>query len=256
MLARLNVESNEMRRKWALLTDKLLIKQNVDTGDIKMLIKCPFNKLFKLFESEMKMNDLFLKLYDHLSFFDHEFLCLIIKRYCPKLIDDLETYVSDLKCYCKRRVVEVPDEVFKEKDACESSLFVKCDKSFESVILEDILDLELRLSQLLGVDLFLLRVDDGCTELVFEAMCPVLPLTKLQREQLAEIGVLKLYSIHYESDIAFSKPDSHFFRGTKQVAISGTEFSNYELKVIAEEVQLSNKVQELAGAFEDEWCRW
>ena len=245
-MARLSVESDEMRRKWALLTDRareMLIKQSIKCQDLKMLIKCPFNKLLNLFENEMSIDDLFLKLYDHLSFFDHEFLCLVIKRYCAELTQDLDIYVSDLKQYCRRRVVEVPADVFKEEDADESSLFVKCDKSFESVILEDILSLESRLSQLLGVDLFLLRVDDGCTELVFEAMCPVFPLTKPQREQLAEMGVLKLYSLHYKNDKAPPSPDTRILK----LVASG---SDSEMDMIAEEVQLSNKVQKLAEALE------
>ena len=239
-----------MRQKWALLTDRareMLIKQNIKCEDLKMLIKCPFNKLLKLFENEMSIDDLFLKLYDHLSFFDYNFFSLIIKRYCAELTQDLDIYVSDLKLYCRRRVVEVPADVFREKDADESSLFVKCDKSFESVILEDVFSLESRLSRLLGVDLFLLRVNDGCTELVFDAMCPVFPLTKPQREQLAEMGVLKLYSLHYASDKTSFSPNSRIFQGLKQVP-SRTEFSDYELELIAEEVQLSNKAEKLAEA--------
>ena len=91
-----------MRQEWAILTDRareMLIKQNMKCKDLKMLIKCPFNKLLKLFESELSIDDLFLKLYDHLSFFDYEFLGLIIKRHCPELLSDLDIYVSNLKLW-------------------------------------------------------------------------------------------------------------------------------------------------------------
>ena len=118
-------------------------------------------------------------------------------------------------------------EELKRRRANENSLFVKCDMNFESATLEDISKLEVRLSQLLGVDLFLLRVDDGCTELVFEAMCPVFPLTKSQKEQLAEMGVLKLYSLHYKSDKAPPSPDIHILRPSKYVD-SGVDISESE----------------------------
>lgn len=252
-MARLKVDSDTMRRKFALLADRTkgqLSKQNIKSEDLKALIKCPFNKLLAIFEGNSSMNDLFLKLYDHLSFFDHEFLNLLIRRHCPELTSDLNSYISDLKEYCKRRVVEVPSEVFSEENADENSLFVKCDKSFDSVILEDILDLESRLSKLLEVDLFLLRVADGCTELVFEAMCPVFPLTKSQKDQLAEMGVLKLYSVHYKSDKVSSSPETPPLGRVRQSTSSGSEISDNEINSIAKEVQLSNKVPELAEALE------
>lgn len=253
LLARLKVKSDKMRREFALLTDRTkeeLTKQNITSEKLKTLIKCPFNKLLGLFESEIGMNDLFFKLQDHLSFFDHEFLSLIIRRHCQELIPDLDIYVSELKEYCKRRIVEVPLDVFKGEDADENSLFVKCDKSFESIILDDILDLQSRLSELLGVDLFLLRAEDGCTELVFDAMCPVLPLTKSQKDQLAKMGIIKLYSVHYKSEKGSSSPKTQPVIRLKQNTSSGTDISDYEMNAIAEEVQLTNKMAELAEALE------
>ena len=236
LLARLSVESDDMRRKWTLLTDRargLLIEKEISTEDLKMLLKCPFNKLWKLLESGLKINDLFLILYDHLSFFDHEFLRLIIERYCTELIKDLNTYESDLKVYCRnRRVVEVPADEFKKRGANENSLFVKCDENFQSVTLEEILKLEHRLSRLLGVNLFLLSVDDGCTELVFEAMCPVFPLTMPQKEQLAEMGVLKLYSLHYESNKGSPSPENRTFQVSKQVAPGISDFEDLHTKSV------------------------
>jgi hypothetical protein len=244
-----------MRCKWALLTDRTrgsLIKQNISAESLKMLIKSPFHKLLKLFESDISINDFFSKLYDHLSFFDHKFIELIVQRYCQELSKDLEDYARDLKEYCKRRVVEVPADVFKEEGADESSLFVKCDRSFEEVIFEDILGLESRLSALLGVDLFLLRVTDGCTELVFEAMSPVFPLTKNQYDQLTEMGISRVYSLHYKNDGALSSPKTSTSQllKSKRIASPEDEISDSEMNSIADEVTLANKVKELAKALE------
>jgi hypothetical protein len=251
LLAHLYRESVNMRCKWALLTDRTresLIKQNISAKSLKMLIKSPFHKLLKLFESEISIDDFFSKLYDHLSFFDYNFIELIVQRYCPELSKDLEDYARNLEEYCKRRVVEVPADAFKGKDADDSSLFVKCDKSFEKVIFEDIRNLESRLSALLGVDLFLLGVDDGCTELVFEAMSPVFPLTVSQRDQLAEMGVSRVYSLHYRNNAVLSAPESSATQLLEP--ISEDAISESEMNFIADEVTLANKVEELAKALE------
>jgi hypothetical protein len=255
LLARLNIESEDMRCKWALLTDRTresLIKQGINAESLEVVIKSPFHKLRKLLESEISITKFFSKLHDHLSFFDYKFIELIVRRYCPELSKDLEAYTRDLKEYCKRRVVEVPADVFKEKDVDDNSLFVKCDRSFEEVIFGDILNLESRLSALLGVDLSLLRVDDGCTELVFEVTCPVFPLTKNQRDQLMEMGILRVYTLHYTNSAALSTPEASTSQllEPKHTLSPEDEISDSEMSTIAHEVTLANKVEELAGALE------
>ena len=203
MLARLKVESDKIREDFGILIDKTresLMNKGKSCQDLKALIKYSNkNRLYNLFEEEVEITNLFIKLSDHWSFFDYELIDLIIRRHCPELVDEMKAYKSALKTYCLRRVVEVPADAFKMEDADETRLFVKCDKSFEKIILEDIKDLESRLSALLDTDLYLLKVDDGCTELVFDTMCPIPALTKSQRSLLSEMGIEKLYSVHYQS---------------------------------------------------------
>jgi hypothetical protein len=255
LLARLNTESVDMRCRWALLTDRTrgsLIEQGRNAESLKVLIKSPFHKLEKLLDSEMSITEFFSKLHDHLTFFDYKFIELIIQRYCPELSMDLKDYARDLKEYCKRRVVEVPADVFKEKDVDDNSLFVKCDRSFEEVIFEDILNLESTLSALLEVDLFLLRVDDGCTELVFEVMCPVSPLTESQRDQLTDMGILQVYTLHYRNNAALSTPETSTSQllEPKHIRSPEDEISDSEMNSIADQVTLADKVEELAEALE------
>lgn len=286
LLGRLKVQSDDIRSEFAILVDKTrgsLIKQGISSQDLKLLIEYSNNsRLYNLFEKEVEITDLFFKLRKYLSFFDYEFVGLIIKRHCPELTNDLENYKSALKIYCKRRAVEVPADVFKREDADETSLFVKCDKSFESVILNDIKDLQSRLSELLGTDLYLLRVDDGCTELVFDAMCPIFPLIKSQRQQLSEMGILKVYSIHYknkyclpsekpakgtasseltvsvQTDEPLRQPVQYSFASTQTyaqyeppscpawAAASEFDLSEDDIKYISKEIEEANKVEELA----------
>ena len=116
-------------------------------------------------------------------------------------MQSLEEYKSSLKKYCKRRVVEVPIDMFEKKDVDENTLFVKLDESFVDITLQQIKDMESSLSLLLGRDLYFLKADEGCTELVFEVLCPVSPLNESQRSQLSDMGILKLYmySVHYQN---------------------------------------------------------
>jgi hypothetical protein len=255
LLARLNIESEDIRCEWALLTDRTresLIKHNISAESLKKLIESPFHKLRKLLESEISINAFFSKLHDHLSFFHYKFIELIIRRYCPELSKDMEGYVRDLKEYCKRRVVEVPADAFKGKDVDDNRLFVKCDRSFEEVIFEDILNLGSRLSKLLGVNIILLKVDDGCTELVFEVMCPVSPLTESQIDQLADMGILEVRTLHYRNNTALSTPETSTSQPLEPTHIPSPEdeISDSEMNSIADEITLANKVEELAKALQ------
>lgn len=198
LLGRLKFQSHRMQDKFAILVDKTiesLVRQKKTSDDLKPLIKFSHaNKLSSLFGEGKSIHSLFLMLGDILSFFDYEFLGLIIKRCCQELTSDLEVYKSELRQYCSRRIIEVPEHIINSRKANESSLFVKCDKSFDDITLNDIKDLELRLSDLLMADLYLLGVENGCTQLVFDITTPITPLTNQQKEQLTVMKVLKLYT--------------------------------------------------------------
>ena len=188
-----------MEKKFAILVDetrKSLVKRKISSKDLQLLFKqSKGNKFYEWCKEEIEITELFLKFCDYWSFFDYEYLSMLIKRFCKKLVHKLEQYESAFKSYCKNRVVEVPADMFKGKGT--NAIFVKCDKSFEKVTLEDIKKLQNNLSVLLNANLFLVKVSDGCTELVFDTMSP---LTKSQRSQLSEMGVLKImYSVHYHN---------------------------------------------------------
>ena len=205
----------------------------------------------------MEITELFLKLLKHyLSFFDYEFVGMIIERHCPELIDDLEAYKSALKIYCKRRVVEVPSNVFEREGADETCLFVKCDKAFESIILDDIKALESRLSNFLDTDLFLLRVDDGCTELVFDAMCPIPPLTQSQRCQLTEMGILKLHSVHFQNTEGLPSSSNKLAMVTASVSVSTQTSDPSDEKtqqLIQAKLLAERKLQSMKKQMEEEY---
>ena len=179
--------------------------------DIKVLMKFSSAKeLCDLFKEGMSINDLFLELGDYLSFFDYELLELIIKEYCSGLSTELEKYKSDLKEYCRRRIVEVPMHVIESKRTDKNVIHVKYEKEFCSITLNDIKVLEVRLAQLLETDLCLLGVEEGCTQLVLGSTHTITTLTDQQRDELVKMEILEFHmkNVHFESKTHLSKTKS------------------------------------------------
>ena len=205
LLGRLKVESGVMQDKFAILVDRAresLVKKNVSSGDLKILVKCSqASTLHSIFTEVNSINTLFEKLCDYWSFFDYELVSLIIKRHCKELLSDLDVYKSELKKYCCRRIIEVPTDIFASMNADKNSLFVKCDITFDTMTLEQVKDLESRLSVLLDSDLYLLQIKEGCTLFIFNSLCPISTLTSAQKEELANMQVVILYcdSVYYQS---------------------------------------------------------
>ena len=197
------MQSEKMQDKFAILVDRAretLVKQNISSEDLKILVKNSHKtKLHKVFKKKISINTLFDKLSNIWSFFDYELVSLIIQRYCIELTSDLDIYISELKQYCRRRICEVPVDIFATKRANDNSLFVKCDITFDKMILDKVKDLESRLSELLDIDLYLLRIEEGCTQLVFNSLRPIFPLSGAQRDKLSKMQVVALYSVHYQS---------------------------------------------------------
>ena len=217
LLAKLKLQSKEMQNKFASIVVKTIMslnKNNKTVQDLELLMKFSSAKgLCNLFEEGMSINDLFLKLGDYLSFFDYELLELIIKEYCSGLSTELEKYKSDLKEYCRRRIVEVPMNVIESKRTNENVIRVKYDKEFCSVTLNDIKDLEVRLAQLLEMDLCLLGVEEGCTQIVLVSTCFISPLTDQQKDKLIKMKLLEFHTknVHFESKTHLRKTQSKLY---------------------------------------------
>ena len=151
---------------------------------------------------------------DHWSFFDYKFLGLIIDGFCTELQADMARYELEFKKYCERRLCEIPADVFETRPNEKNNLYVKCDHYFDKITLKEAKDLELRLAKLLDTELYLLRVEEGCVQLVFGSLCDLstkLPLNKLQKEQLSEMKILCLIhedQIQYDRETFTSESDN------------------------------------------------
>ena len=116
------------------------------------------------------LNEAFVKAKKVWSFFDFETVKKIIKSF---FIDDfdlqveLRSYESYFKIYCQRRLCDVPiDFLLRDEVPTKiTNVHVKVDETFNNIRLEKVKVIEQKLSHLLGTDLYLLDVKDGCKEL-------------------------------------------------------------------------------------------
>jgi hypothetical protein len=196
LVAKLRVQSEAIQNKFAIIVDRTmesLEDQQISCQKLKALFKfSSYKSHCTLFEDGMSVIDLFLKLSDYWSFFDYELLTLIIERKCPKLRDELEQYISDLEEYCQRRIVEVPAHMLAAKSTSKNIVTIKYETEFYDITLNNIKHLQARLSLLLKTPLRLLEIEEGCTQLMFDAACTISPLTDKEKRQFPDLKIQRL----------------------------------------------------------------
>ena len=171
------------------------------------------------------------------SFFNYDLLALIIRRHCPELLPNLENYISEFKKYCQRRLCEVPADIFESRSDEKNNLYVKLDHYFDKITAKEAKDLERRLSKLLATELYLLRIEEGCVQLVFSSLCDLKQTFLLSAQQKAELSQMKILQLYYEDQLLYKK--------VYEVVIPDSE-----IDLVVEEVQKANRVDDLAKALE------
>jgi hypothetical protein len=194
LVARLKVQSKKLLDTFAVIEFKTLAslekKKYVTCKKLKRLIKSSsYRSLCRLFKDSMTVDDLFEELSQHWSFLDYGLLKLIINTYCPELSGQLVRYMHDLEVYCRRRIVEVPTDMLEFKPTGKTTIYVKYEKDFFTTTLSSIKELEADLSVLLNTPLRLLEIKEGCIQLVFEALNP---LIRKEHCQLPEMNISSL----------------------------------------------------------------
>ena len=208
LIGRLTRESEDMRSKFATLVslmNKSLQDNKVSVSELKVTFKyLDLDKLAKKLHDKTDMNKAIIKARKFCSFYDYEIVKNIIDTHCrddAHLQQKVNLYESDFKAYCERRLFEVPvGSLNAGIHSEEPKLHVKIDKNFK-IKLSEMKRIQDRLSKLLGKRLYLLKVEDGCIELVFSylgKMKLTLPLNSQQEEELSEMRVLRLYDDSYE----------------------------------------------------------
>lgn len=139
----------------------------------------------------------FLYASNYWSFFNYTILetlvtCLGNRADKERLAD----YISDFKEYCKCRLYEVPIDTLKSDRKVATTLSLKTDKHFD-VPTQDIHSLTRKLSKLMGTDLLLLDLRDGCIELDLDYLeeSNLLPLLSNDYDNMfMQLGITKLYT--------------------------------------------------------------
>ena len=208
--AKLTVESKDMRSKFATLVglmNKSLQNNKVSVSELTLtFINLDLDDLVEKLHDETDMNKAISKASRFWSFFDYEIVKTIINTHCAHLQQKMESYESDFKTYCERRLCKVPMDSLKADIPSKTSniLHVKIDETFK-IKLCKIKEIEARLSCLLDKRLYLLEVEYGCIELIFTYLGKIkltLPLNSQEEEELSEMGVLRLYDDNHEYYLA------------------------------------------------------
>ena len=198
LVSRLEYESKKISREFQILVAKtaLSLKQNSITVSQLRILFSQESKIQKVLRMVKDLDKALLKLSQLWSFFDYEMLGSMINGYCSKdeeLLSDLKAYIDAFEEFCKRRVCEVPSDAFPAAMPFETYLHVKVDRNWK-ITLNQVKNLEQQISDILQVKLHLLKVKDGCVELVFIPMCTSIePLSPVQQQLLRDLGVIEAY---------------------------------------------------------------
>ena len=255
LLTKLMEDYSMIKQEFACLvysTLQSLKSQNKTLEELAVAVEMylPQHGVRTLFSSAESLNHMFLKnLSEYWSFFDYELLAFIIKSQCKELQADLNEYIKMFKEYCKRKFSEVPT-YFNSKAGGKFyyNLIVKIKEEFDHITMEQVKEVESRLKMCTGLDLSLSRVGDGCIELVFISLSGELPLSFQDKEELYEMGVLKLYSancVYYDRGESSPSDARSSYPGK---LLPNPNISQQEIELIAAAVKESNKVEDLAAA--------
>ena len=163
------------------------------------------NKITEELIGMTDINDAFMVFSKFWSFFEYDILSSIIESFCQNLMSQLDEYNSSLKCYCKRRVCEVPKGSGGNESEEEKILHIQVDETFVAEItrikLENLKVLGSELGRLLETSLLIIEIINGSIIISFKCLHEfnvIFPLCAKQEEELQKIGVRRIYSKNHE----------------------------------------------------------
>ena len=138
--------------------------------------------------------DVFDKLSPYFSFFDFE----IIKLLTEKLGSDfnkkkLKKYRKTFKEFSSTRVCQCPSDAFGDVEKSEKVFVFKTDRFIRGLTVEELQKLKYEICQILNIQLRLLRIEDGCVELIFRVLdIDRVAISEKQQQALQDKGVLSV----------------------------------------------------------------
>jgi hypothetical protein len=189
----LNLEHHTKKMKIAFAS--LMVRLQKEVKSINDVIGCleliQDKTLAAAFKKHETMRDLFSQISKHISFFDYELVKFLIRNLgSHNLKKKLEKYKKMFNEYCKRRVIECPDDAFGDVHESEKLIKLKTDKDMEKLTVEELKKLQYQISSVLGQRVLrLLRVEEGCVQLTFRMTCEEFTLNSKQQQDLRNVGV-------------------------------------------------------------------
>ena len=210
LIARLEEESEDIRHKFACLTTetmKCLKRLNIEVNEIRLFFEnCNIKDLGSSTKPDDSVGEIMLRATqgNYWNFFNYKLLGSLINAFCEGKVN-LQEYEKQFKCYCERRIFEVPDDILKDDSiASINSKCIFCLKMDETFSVADALikveRLQERLARLLNLEyLNVIDIEKGCVKLTFRFFTDfdsTFPLSPKQITELQNIGVelLECYS--------------------------------------------------------------
>ena len=199
LLTKLSDDFEAIKIKFCTLLHKISqsLKRNyVNPTDLCSLIKRYIPENHEIFKYLVTENNEFFDHNHHWSFFDYEFLALIIDNYCPELKGMLSDYITMFKSYCHRTISEIPTDFISVRGR-HFVIRVKVGKEFSTFTMEEIKQLETGLRKILKINLSISTFEPGSIILVFVSLNEennILPLSEEEKHELFELGVFQLYT--------------------------------------------------------------
>ena len=205
LIQRLSVDTEGIQEKFADLlsaTRQSLKKRGKLVSELVCSVLEKQPDILQLDQAKT-IDDAFIILTKHTSFFNHEILGRIVKKLGDE--DDkkrYETFCSDLKEFCERRIVEVPPTAYSSGHTRRNrKLFVVLGLQAIIDTLDEVMKTKTKIASLLGLrssQLQVERVDISCVIIVFsismELSQGVFPLKPATHEELKSCGYTLLES--------------------------------------------------------------
>ena len=199
LLTKLSDDFEAIKIKFCTLLHQIsqsLKRNRVNPTDLCSLIKRYIPENHEIFKYLVTENNEFFDHNHHWSFFDYEFLALIIDNYCPELNGMLSDYITIFKSYCHRTISEIPTDFISVRGR-HFVIHVKVGKEFSTFTMDEIKELETGLRKILKINLSISTFKPGSIILVFVSLNEernILPLSEEEKHELFELGVLQLYT--------------------------------------------------------------
>lgn len=213
----LNEATEKIKRTYNSLIFKLRkdIMDNHSMDDVSTLLITEDKSQYENIVSKCACLDDFFKLLpDVCSFVDYGLVKILVRILGSTTTKKkLESYKKKLQDFCKRRICELPEGALVDNENSGVSEIphkvykIKIDESLERLHIHKVGNLQYKMKMILGHDLQLLHISEGCVELTFRSFknADLMATAQQKKRDLSKLGVLSISC--GDVSLKFSKED-------------------------------------------------